>query len=192
MARKWVGCIICLITDNRFLFICCFQCMLAVSRLMQECWTANPAARLTALRVKKTLAKLLFGSEYDMSSSAWRDNNFHCAIYCLWTVCWKLLNGICASEQYSGLCHVARLWNDLYTVKWPILCRVGRYHTLCRVVIVPRSATGAMQKTENWTVFTSMIYVQLAAYYMLFLFCCQLYVHTVDWGPWLTWCQSVW
>jgi len=36
--------------------------MLAVSRLMQECWSSNPAARLTALRVKKTLAKLLFGS----------------------------------------------------------------------------------------------------------------------------------
>jgi len=39
--------------------------MLAVSKLMQECWSSNPAARLTALRVKKTLAKLLFGSGFE-------------------------------------------------------------------------------------------------------------------------------
>ena len=119
--------------------------MLAVSRLMQECWTANPAARLTALRVKKTLAKLLFGSEYDMSSSAWRDNNFHCAIYCLWTVCWKLLNGICASEQYSGLCHVARLWNDLYCVEWDVNSTIP--------YLVPRSNRAKIchwRHAENW------------------------------------------
>ncbi|XP_022900135.1 bone morphogenetic protein receptor type-1B isoform X1 [Onthophagus taurus] len=30
----------------------------SVSRVMQECWHANPLVRLTALRVKKTLAKL--------------------------------------------------------------------------------------------------------------------------------------
>ena len=39
--------------------------MSAVSKLMQECWSGNPAGRLTALRVKKTLAKLLFGSGFE-------------------------------------------------------------------------------------------------------------------------------
>lgn len=29
-----------------------------MSKVIQECWHANPAARLTALRVKKTLYKL--------------------------------------------------------------------------------------------------------------------------------------
>jgi len=43
--------------------------MLAVSRLMQECWSSNPAARLTALRVKKTLAKLLLGSGFESAAA---------------------------------------------------------------------------------------------------------------------------
>ena len=34
-------------------------CGAAVSRIMSECWHHTPAARLTALRVKKTLAKML-------------------------------------------------------------------------------------------------------------------------------------
>lgn len=32
--------------------------MKVMTKVMAECWSANPAARLTALRVKKTLAKL--------------------------------------------------------------------------------------------------------------------------------------
>ncbi|XP_019865442.1 bone morphogenetic protein receptor type-1B isoform X3 [Aethina tumida] len=32
--------------------------LLILSRVMQECWNASPAVRLTALRVKKTLAKI--------------------------------------------------------------------------------------------------------------------------------------
>ena len=31
---------------------------LSVGKLMTECWAQNPASRLTALRVKKTLAKM--------------------------------------------------------------------------------------------------------------------------------------
>lgn len=30
-----------------------------MSKLTKECWNANPSARLTALRVKKTLSKLM-------------------------------------------------------------------------------------------------------------------------------------
>jgi hypothetical protein len=30
-----------------------------VGKLMSECWAHNPASRLTALRVKKTLVKML-------------------------------------------------------------------------------------------------------------------------------------
>lgn len=36
-----------------------FQCLRAVLKLMSECWAHNPASRLTALRIKKTLAKMV-------------------------------------------------------------------------------------------------------------------------------------
>ncbi len=35
------------------------QCLRAMLKLMSECWAHNPASRLTALRVKKTLAKMV-------------------------------------------------------------------------------------------------------------------------------------
>uniref|UniRef100_A0AAY5EFX8 receptor protein serine/threonine kinase n=1 Tax=Electrophorus electricus TaxID=8005 RepID=A0AAY5EFX8_ELEEL len=35
------------------------ECLRAVLKLMSECWAPNPASRLTALRVKKTLAKMV-------------------------------------------------------------------------------------------------------------------------------------
>ena len=36
-----------------------FQYMKIMAKVMIECWSQNPAARLTALRVKKTLGKML-------------------------------------------------------------------------------------------------------------------------------------
>lgn len=35
------------------------QCLRQMAKLMSECWAHSPASRLTALRVKKTLAKML-------------------------------------------------------------------------------------------------------------------------------------
>ncbi|MEQ2247409.1 Bone morphogenetic protein receptor type-1B [Ilyodon furcidens] len=35
------------------------ECLRQIGKLMSECWAHNPACRLTALRVKKTLAKML-------------------------------------------------------------------------------------------------------------------------------------
>uniref|UniRef100_A0A671SR80 receptor protein serine/threonine kinase n=1 Tax=Sinocyclocheilus anshuiensis TaxID=1608454 RepID=A0A671SR80_9TELE len=35
------------------------ECLRAMLKLMSECWARNPASRLTALRVKKTLAKMV-------------------------------------------------------------------------------------------------------------------------------------
>lgn len=35
------------------------QCLRAMLKLMSECWAHNPASRLTILRVKKTLAKMV-------------------------------------------------------------------------------------------------------------------------------------
>ncbi|XP_034048390.1 bone morphogenetic protein receptor, type IBb [Thalassophryne amazonica] len=35
------------------------ECLRQIGKLMSECWAHNPASRLTALRVKKTLAKML-------------------------------------------------------------------------------------------------------------------------------------
>ena len=37
-----------------------------MSQVMQECWHANPAARLTALRVKKSLTRV-----YDEAADAY-------------------------------------------------------------------------------------------------------------------------
>lgn len=34
------------------------QCLRQMGKLITECWAHNPACRLTALRVKKTLAKM--------------------------------------------------------------------------------------------------------------------------------------
>uniref|UniRef100_UPI00358E2E22 bone morphogenetic protein receptor type-1B-like n=1 Tax=Myxine glutinosa TaxID=7769 RepID=UPI00358E2E22 len=34
------------------------ECLRSIAKLMAECWAHNPASRLTALRVKKTLAKM--------------------------------------------------------------------------------------------------------------------------------------
>ncbi|KTG40996.1 hypothetical protein cypCar_00041343 [Cyprinus carpio] len=38
--------------------IAVFNCLRQMGKLMTECWAHNPASRLTALRVKKTLAKM--------------------------------------------------------------------------------------------------------------------------------------
>ena len=35
-----------------------FQQLKSLSKVMKECWYENPGARLTALRIKKTLAAL--------------------------------------------------------------------------------------------------------------------------------------
>ncbi|XP_041426346.1 bone morphogenetic protein receptor type 1A S homeolog isoform X2 [Xenopus laevis] len=35
------------------------ECLRAILKLMAECWAQNPASRLTALRIKKTLAKMV-------------------------------------------------------------------------------------------------------------------------------------
>lgn len=40
------------------LFVCP-QILLLMSKVIQECWTCNPKARLTILRIKKTLNQLL-------------------------------------------------------------------------------------------------------------------------------------
>ncbi|ELU04731.1 hypothetical protein CAPTEDRAFT_111904 [Capitella teleta] len=39
------------------------ECLRSISKLMAECWNHNAAARLTSLRVKKSLAKLLENAE---------------------------------------------------------------------------------------------------------------------------------
>lgn len=40
---------------NRIILLSSLQILYAMSKIMSECWHANPAVRLTALRVKKTL-----------------------------------------------------------------------------------------------------------------------------------------
>ncbi|XP_010790880.1 bone morphogenetic protein receptor type-1A-like, partial [Notothenia coriiceps] len=35
------------------------ECLRAMLKLMSECWAPNPASRLTILRVKKTLSKMV-------------------------------------------------------------------------------------------------------------------------------------
>lgn len=36
----------------------CFKALRVVGKIMRECWYINPASRLTALRVKKTLSQV--------------------------------------------------------------------------------------------------------------------------------------
>lgn len=36
----------------------CVQALRVMAKIMRECWYANGAARLTALRIKKTLSQL--------------------------------------------------------------------------------------------------------------------------------------
>lgn len=40
--------------------VCSFspQTLTSLAKLMKECWYQNPSARLTALRIKKTLTKI--------------------------------------------------------------------------------------------------------------------------------------
>nr|XP_019937641.1 PREDICTED: bone morphogenetic protein receptor type-1B-like isoform X2 [Paralichthys olivaceus] len=42
------------------------ECLRQMGKLMSECWAHNPASRLTALRVKKTLAKMLESQDIKM------------------------------------------------------------------------------------------------------------------------------
>lgn len=39
-------------------FFPCSQALRIMGKMMRECWYANGAARLTALRIKKTLSQL--------------------------------------------------------------------------------------------------------------------------------------
>jgi hypothetical protein len=41
------------------MFSFCFQQLRAMTKVMKDCWFGNPSARLTALRVKKTVAGLV-------------------------------------------------------------------------------------------------------------------------------------
>ncbi|XP_054613443.1 bone morphogenetic protein receptor, type IBb isoform X2 [Dunckerocampus dactyliophorus] len=45
------------------------ECLRQFGKLMSECWAHNPASRLTALRVKKTLAKMLESQDIKPSHS---------------------------------------------------------------------------------------------------------------------------
>lgn len=44
---------------SRVLCVCVLsQTLTSLAKLMKECWYQNPSARLTALRIKKTLTKI--------------------------------------------------------------------------------------------------------------------------------------
>ena len=52
-----------------------FQQLKSLSKVMKECWYENPGARLTALRIKKSLASLEASSEKIINSqSIWGEN----------------------------------------------------------------------------------------------------------------------
>lgn len=42
----------------------CAQILSAIVKIMKECWYQSPPARLTALRVRKTLSKLDHDSDF--------------------------------------------------------------------------------------------------------------------------------
>lgn len=41
-----------------YIFSAFFKILSAIVKVMKECWYQNPTARLTALRIRKTLSKL--------------------------------------------------------------------------------------------------------------------------------------
>lgn len=45
---------------------CVFQILSAIVKIMKECWYQSPQARLTALRVRKTLSKLDHDSDFSI------------------------------------------------------------------------------------------------------------------------------
>lgn len=49
------------------------QCLRQMGKLMSECWAHNPESRLTALRVKKTLAKMLESQDIKLWQTVRRD-----------------------------------------------------------------------------------------------------------------------
>lgn len=52
--------------DGVFYSFLCVQILSAIVKIMKECWYQNPTARLTALRVKKTLSKLNIDSDFSI------------------------------------------------------------------------------------------------------------------------------
>ena len=49
------------------LYMCpCRQILCTVVKIMKECWSQCPAARLTALRVRKTLSKLDLDNDHTL------------------------------------------------------------------------------------------------------------------------------
>ena len=60
--------------NRYYLFI--FQQLKSLSKLMKECWYENPGARLTALRIKKSIAEILKKMEVNSEmiiNSQWGD-----------------------------------------------------------------------------------------------------------------------
>ena len=48
--------------------VCCVEVLVKLSQTMRECWSATPGARLTMLRVKKTLSQLK--QQHSLSTAA--------------------------------------------------------------------------------------------------------------------------
>lgn len=67
-----------------------FQTLTSIVKLMKECWYQNPSARLTALRIKKTLTKI--GNSLDKVKMD------------IWTASlWKTLKAFNHAQQMSHL-----------------------------------------------------------------------------------------
>lgn len=58
-----------LLTKNPFSFYYLTQSLRVMGKIMRECWYANGAARLTALRIKKTLSQLSVEEDVKMWTS---------------------------------------------------------------------------------------------------------------------------
>ena len=52
--------------------MCCVEVLVKLSQTMRECWSATPGARLTMLRVKKTLSQLK--QQHSLATAAGTDH----------------------------------------------------------------------------------------------------------------------
>lgn len=67
LVTVWNGCQVLILPRRRFnICHCVLQILTAIVKIMKECWYQSPQARLTALRVRKTLSKFDHDSDFSI------------------------------------------------------------------------------------------------------------------------------
>lgn len=112
------------------------QCLRTMLKLMSECWAHNPASRLTALRVKKTLAKMVESQDIKIWSvfppmpvweKSWR---YLCSL--LWIIA-SVPKQTCGSAAEQNICHLVWLFPRPVAVMLLVSCSTLCW-TVCAII----------------------------------------------------------